>query len=959
MYPGIRSKRWRSAALLCVFAISFRITGQPQSSYPPSTPFLRIETGMHTAMVRRIDVDAGERFLVSASEDKTARVWDLATGRLLRTLRPPQGDGSQGKLYAVAISPDGATVAVGGYTGPSGEQISLYLFDRLTGNLVHTISGFPEVINHLSYSRNGSYLVAALGRDNGIRVYRTSDYHEIARDTAYGSDSYWAEFDRAGRLVTVSDDGLVRLYSPEFRLLTKRQAPGGNDPMSARFSPDGARIAVGFFGATVVSVLSSADLSLLYAPDTTQFTGGDLSTIAWSQDGKTLYAGGSHADSSSRYPILSWKDGGRGSVSEQPKAGASIRDIRTLSGGRLAIGTADPTVGVMDAAGGIVWKHTPETLSFRGDRILRVSGDGNVVEFDGDVLGPELRWTRRDLRFSVINRRLAVDPSADSSLAGPRTDGLNITGLKDSHGSKLNGRALALDDYEQSRSLAISTRGDQFLLGTQWRLRLYDRRGKPIWAKASPGAVWAVNLTANGKYAVAAFGDGTVRWYLVANGQEVMGLFVHPDTQRWIAWAPEGFFDSSRGGETLIGYHVNRGPDREGEFIDVKQVTKLFFRPDLIAQVLKPGGLELIATERRRIGDIATVLSAGLPPELHLLSSSRVDSNGDYVLRLRVTDQGTGKGRVVYRIDGVEMEGRPVDIPEPGLDTVSRKFDLPPGQHQVSATVYDKSNKLESRSIGATVNVRAAQQAPALFVVAVGITNYRDHALNSGVRFAAQDAQELASRLKQQGPGLFRTVTTYLLPDEKATRGNIENTIKSIAGQIQANDEFIFYLAGHGTAVDGQYYFVPWEVRYTNVETLEEQSLGEQAIQNILKLIPAKKTLLVLDTCDAGAAISGRDTQTGEKGSIDRLSKITGRAILAASSSNQMALEGYQNHGVYTFAFLEGLSKAADDNGFIQVSRLADYLETRVPEITRQRWGYEQFPMRELAGQTFPIARRP
>lgn len=200
---------------------------------------------------------------------------------------------------------------------------------------------------------------------------------------------------------------------------------------------------------------------------------------------------------------------------------------------------------------------------------------------------------------------------------------------------------------------------------------------------------------------------------------------------------------------------------------------------------------------------------------------------------------------------------------------------------------------------------------------------------------------------------------TYPLANEQATRANIENTIKEIAGRIQLNDEFVLYLAGHGAAIEGEYTFVPWEVRYTSADALRQQSLGEQEIQALLKTIPAKKTLLVLDTCDAGAAISGRDPTVSEKGSIDRLSKITGRAVLAASSSDQMALEGYQNHGVFTFALLEGLSKAADEQGFIQVSRLADYIENRVPEITKQRWGYKQFPMSELAGQTFAIARKP
>jgi hypothetical protein len=47
-----------------------------QAADPADKPYLRIETGMYTAVVRRIDTDATGRFLVTASNDKTARVWD-------------------------------------------------------------------------------------------------------------------------------------------------------------------------------------------------------------------------------------------------------------------------------------------------------------------------------------------------------------------------------------------------------------------------------------------------------------------------------------------------------------------------------------------------------------------------------------------------------------------------------------------------------------------------------------------------------------------------------------------------------------------------------------------------------------------------------------------------------------------------------------------------------------------
>jgi WD40 repeat protein len=51
-----------------------------QTGEPPREPILRIETGMHTSVIRHLDVDHAGKFLVTASEDKTARVWELATG---------------------------------------------------------------------------------------------------------------------------------------------------------------------------------------------------------------------------------------------------------------------------------------------------------------------------------------------------------------------------------------------------------------------------------------------------------------------------------------------------------------------------------------------------------------------------------------------------------------------------------------------------------------------------------------------------------------------------------------------------------------------------------------------------------------------------------------------------------------------------------------------------------------
>jgi WD40 repeat protein len=70
-----------------------------------SEPILMINTDMHNVTIVNLSVDASENLLLSCAQDKTARLWDLDTGELVRVLHIPIDFGNQGSLYACALSP--------------------------------------------------------------------------------------------------------------------------------------------------------------------------------------------------------------------------------------------------------------------------------------------------------------------------------------------------------------------------------------------------------------------------------------------------------------------------------------------------------------------------------------------------------------------------------------------------------------------------------------------------------------------------------------------------------------------------------------------------------------------------------------------------------------------------------------------------------------------------------------
>jgi hypothetical protein len=943
-----------------------------KAAEPSTTPILRIEAEMHSAQLWRVASDSSGRLVLTGSNDKTARLWELPEGRLLRVLRPPIAEGNPGKIYACALSPDGSLAAIGGWTtlDPTGAtDCAIYFFDTATGRMVRRIGGLPNVVLDLAFSAQGRR-IAATG-DYGLRVWEVDTGKEIGRDGDYAKRSNNADWFGEDKLVTPSMDGNVRLYrvieGPEggkLSLVKKTAVKGGTSPYSARFTPDGKRIAVGFDGIPpMVTVIDGNDLSFAFTPNLSGIDNGELSSVTWTADGSALAAGGTWANNGR--PIRRWGNAGKGAARDVLGSLSAIMDLRPLPEGRILFGGAEPTWGVITANGQRQVLGTSPLADYRDDESMshfRVSSDGMMVGFGYDVFG------QSPASFSIGDRRLELlkEAKAPAGLRAPRLQGLSVTDWMHSASPKLAGKPLALDNYETSRCLAITREGTSFLLGADYQMRRFSAKGELTWSMPVASTTWAVNLADNDRLAVAAIGDGTIRWFRYDTGKELLAFFPHADRKRWVLWTPQGFYDCSPGAESLIGWHVNRAKDEAGDFFPAAKFRAQFYRPDVIQQVLTKGDVivalksadETAGRKAQPAVAVEALVSKMAPPVVELavggaLGEETIPANAkSFTVRYRVRRSG---GEAVTRVR-LLVDGRPIstDAPVPANDNAEARVEAPvPAERDCVLTVlaehrYAVSEPATLRLVraGATPSGPKIEDVPAalkpkLYLLAAGISDYLRNDQLEDLHFAAKDAQDLAGAFRRQEGGLYQKVEAKVLGDKEATAANILDGLDWIKAQTTAKDVAVIFLSGHGENDEQlRYYFCPHD--YDKSRRLRTGVSFEDIQKTVQGL--AGKVLFFIDSCHAGNALGklyaakSAGAQVDVTRLVNELSGAENGAIVFTSSTGrQLSLELVtQNNGAFTKAIVEGLDGKADllRNGKITVSSLETFVAERVKELT-------------------------
>ena len=219
----------------------------------------------------------GRTLATSSNDFKTVRLWDVARGRLRRTLT-----GRQGSVSALAFSPDGRALAVGGSS-------IVQVWDTTTGRPRTSLTGKQDNVESVAFSPDGR-TVAAGGRDNIIEVWDSTNPEKptarkpnLPHTTLVGHSGAvmsLAFSPDASTLASGSDDHTVRLWH-----IPVGQALSGsrNIVHAMAFSPDGRVLAT-----------TAGDAVRLWSTRTRRLRatlGGHengVDALAFSPDGRTL-----------------------------------------------------------------------------------------------------------------------------------------------------------------------------------------------------------------------------------------------------------------------------------------------------------------------------------------------------------------------------------------------------------------------------------------------------------------------------------------------------------------------------------------------------------------------------------------------------------------------------------------------------------------------------------------------
>jgi hypothetical protein len=235
-----------------------------------------------------------------------------------------------------------------------------------------------------------------------------------------------------------------------------------------------------------------------------------------------------------------------------------------------------------------------------------------------------------------------------------------------------------------------------------------------------------------------------------------------------------------------------------------------------------------------------------------------------------------------------------------------------------------------------------------LDILAIGISVYGDKAASLRLKFAADDAKDVASALlATQGSGstnkggLYAVVKPQYLHDGDADKDGIFRALASMKDSMSkgaGQDLGVILFSGHGAIIDDRFYLLPYDVNArTQAEIKASAISADEFHDEVAELAKYGRVLVLLDACHSGAVTGTGSALTSDADVLRRRVSASNVTVLTSSTSNEISREDDTwNHGAFSKVLLDALGKDGDVNhdGFIWMTQLTHYVVTHVTDLT-------------------------
>lgn len=510
--------------------------------------------------------------------------------------------------------------------------------------------------------------------------------------------------------------------------------------------------------------------------------------------------------------------------------------------------------------------------------------------------------------------------------------------------------------------LSINPKKSEFTVLRRWDTTVY--RLAPVWIARKQ---WLLQPTSDNSYDIIQMAAGK-------EPQKLATLFISPVQDGYAVVLPDGRYAGSPGCERFLRV-ANKGlsvfaPWRNRP-ADV--LTALGGNPDDIAALrettkrwLKKQGFDADNMPAEPILTDLPMASVTLPALYSSKSSLPVN------VALRAGARAISK--LELRVDGILQPAPKVNVAPRANGKAQVQVSLAPGQNNIEITPIDAAG-ISGDSVKFRVIGPGDADKSDLYVVAMGVSAYDDEEI--ALQYAAKDATDIINCFRTYGNGSQKHV--LLLTDKQVKDERVIAQISSFIRKAKPNDRVVMYLAGHGMLDDQlQYFYAPAGF---DVEDIPGTGISMDVIRDCLQSTPARRRLLLLDTCHAGTlgeagqdklAASGvplphgvqavqtrgmkvKKVKTADKPEKEVLNDVQkkryiedffsmdaqmrGINVLAASAGAEFAQEsGKWKNGVFTSSLMRAMSRRApvdaNADGLLSVEEMLHYVSGDVSTLT-------------------------